>query len=95
MKKRLDMANRLADNHRMARGERITIRVTEEEATLIERAARKEGLAVSEYLRKCILLEQMKEWDHTAMRVIRARIEADVKAALEEHIPIMERKKGA
>ena len=71
------------------RDEPITVKFTEEEVGIIERAARKEKITVSAFIRKCIMIDHMKEWDHSAMMVVRSKIEADIRAALEEHLPAM------
>jgi hypothetical protein len=70
----------------MTRERMVNFRVTEEEFVALERAARKEKMTMSEWLRKVIMVEHMMEWDHTAMRVVRQKIERDIRAALEEHL---------
>jgi uncharacterized protein (DUF1778 family) len=75
----------------MVRNTNMVFRVTEEEKEAIERAARKEKMNVSDWLRKVVMVEHMMEWDHRAMMAVRNKVEADIRAALEEHFEALER----
>jgi hypothetical protein len=67
----------------MTRDDRVYVRVSDEEFVAIERAARKEGRSVSNWIRRHLLLDLMMLWDHTAMTEIRRRIEEGTVAELE------------
>lgn len=71
----------------------IYFRVTEEEKVALERAARKEGRTVSNFVRRHLLLDLMMAWDHTAMTEIRREIEEGTVAELEGRFKAEEKKK--
>jgi uncharacterized protein (DUF1778 family) len=59
----------------MVRETAVYIRVTDEEKGALERAARKEELSLSAFLRRALMIERYLVWDATAMRELRRRVE--------------------
>ena len=52
------------------KGEILTFKVSEEEAAMIRRAAKEEGLSVSRYIRACTLRDRALSGDPVALRII-------------------------
>jgi len=52
------------------KGEIITFKVSEEEAEMIRKAAKEEGLSVSRYIRACTLRDRALSGDPVALRII-------------------------
>ena len=52
------------------KGEIITFKVSEEEAEMIRKAAKEEGMSVSRYLRACVLRDRGLSGDPVALKII-------------------------
>jgi len=52
------------------KGEIITFKVSEEEAEMIRKAAKEEGMSVSRYLRACVLRDRGLSGDPVALRIV-------------------------
>ena len=52
------------------KGEILTFKVSEEEAEMIRKAAKEEGLSVSRYIRACTLRDRALSGDPVALRII-------------------------
>lgn len=78
---------------RMVKEKILAFRVSDEELVAIERAARKEGRTISNFVRRHLLLDLMMVWDHTAMTEIRRRIEEATVAELEERFRAKDEKR--
>jgi hypothetical protein len=52
------------------KGEILTFKVSEEEAAMIRKAAKEEGLSVSRYIRACTLRDRALSGDPVALRII-------------------------
>jgi hypothetical protein len=85
---------RMAD---MKYKDRLTIRFSPEEIATIERNAKREKVAVSEWVRKAVTTNYMNHLDQEAIAAVQHKIAVSMKAVLEEHLPsaIVGRKKSA
>jgi AAA+ superfamily predicted ATPase len=52
------------------KGEIITFKVSEEEAEMIRKAAKEEGMSVSRYLRACVLRDRGLSGDPVALKIV-------------------------
>lgn len=77
--------------------DRITIRFTKEEIATIEKAARREKVTPSEFVRKCVTTNYLNHPDQDAIMDVQVKIVKAMRAVLQEHIPaaLIARKKIA
>lgn len=64
------------------RTQMLQFRVTDEEKTLIEKCAKKEGMTVAEYIRVCMIMEMAMTGEAEAIKIIGRSIRDKAKEAL-------------
>lgn len=67
--------------------DRITIRFTKEEIATIEKAARREKVTPSEFVRKCVTTNYLNHPDQDAIMDIQQKIAKEIATVLREHLP--------
>jgi uncharacterized protein (DUF1778 family) len=77
--------------------DRITIRFSKEEIATIEKAAKREKISPSTFVRKCVTSNYLNHPDQDAIVEIQKKIAVAMKAVLQEHLPaaMTARKKSA
>lgn len=73
--------------------DRITVRFSKEEIATIEKAAKREKISPSAFVRKCVTSNYLNHPDQDAIMAIQHKIATSLQAALAQHLPEIQARK--